>query len=298
MANEINKPRCGEKTGNTGIPSCDFNPGRAIGIILHKKGQEFFEEDIVDLIETLKKKAQGPISERVFPIFHFGTITDNSTEPTSENLGVGFDRYLNEGAYNVTYILVNGTLCYVKSIRNFNGDKYNGFLVLDNGLYGVKTKNGSLRGFTMSQFYVPKYTFATDSTSSRFNVNLVFPKPEEFMDSYFYIDTEDDIEYEIKGILEYNAIIKSATVDKIAIDIVNKCSQSSILDIYGEELADAELWKGATAVAFEDGLLSLTGTFVNGQKIIPPSVTALAEKNIGGSPEYGIEILPFTIKLS
>ncbi|WP_443901255.1 hypothetical protein [Odoribacter laneus] len=295
---EANKPRCGNKKGNSGIPSCDFNPGRITGSILIRKGQELSGEELEDVIDTLKKRAQGDVKKRVYPVFHFGTITDNSTEPTSENLGVGYDRFLNEGTYNFTFILANGKLCYAKQLRNFNGDAYDAFLVLDNGLFGVKTRDGNVRGFTMSQFYLSKFTVATDTTSARFNVNMVFPKPEEFNDDPFYIDTEQDISYEVKGILDYEIVQKTASAEKVTVDIVGKCDKASILEMYGNELADENLWNGATAVVLENGLLSFTGEYSNGAVISCVDVEKLAEKGIGGFPEYGVEISPLTVKIT
>ena len=50
--NEINKPQCGQNNGNTGVPECDFLPGRVIGIILTGKGKEYSGEETDDLIET------------------------------------------------------------------------------------------------------------------------------------------------------------------------------------------------------------------------------------------------------
>lgn len=298
--NEINKPQCGQANSNTGVPECDFLPGRVIGIILTGKGKEYSGEETSDLIETLKKAAQGSVKDRVYPIFRFGTITDNSEDPATESLGIGYTKTLNDGAYNWTFPLVNGTACYAANLRKFNGDKYNAFLVLDNGLAGVKTKSGGVRGFTMSQFYVTKPVWAGDTTITRYNVTISFPNPSEFVDSLAYVQTTDNIEYEIRGNRECEMIQKSATAESVTVDIVNKCSGQSILSVYGDELADESLWGqgvAVTAVALASGLLKFTGTFKNGDKIAPVGVAELATAGVGGSPEYGIEITPLTVKI-
>lgn len=296
--NEINKPKCGQQNGNSGVPECDFLPGRIIGAILTGKGREFSGEDLDDLIDTLKKAAQGTIKNRVYPIFRFGTLTDNSEDPATESLGIGFSKTLNDGAYSWTLPLVNGTVCYAKNLRKFNGDKYNAFLVLDNGIIGTKTKSGSVRGFTMSQFYVDKPQWATDTTITRYNVKMDFPNPSEFVDAMAYIQTDDNIEYEIRGNLDYEIVQKTASASAVTADIINKCSGDSILDIYGDELAETSLWTGVTAVTYDGGVLSFAGTFQNGSKIVPAGVAELAVAGIGGSPSFGVEISPLTVKLS
>ena len=68
--------------------------------------------------------------------------------------------------------------------------------------------------------------------------------------------------------------------------------------MYGNELADENLWNGATAVVLENGLLSFTGEYSNGAVISCVDVEKLAEKGIGGFPEYGVEISPLTVKIT
>ena len=295
--NKINKPRCGQSKGNSGIPECDFLPGRIIGVVLTGNGREYAEKEAEDLIETLSKEAQGPLKTRVYPIFRFGTLTDNSEDPATESLGIGFTKTLNDGSYIWSMPLVNGAMYYAKCLRNFNGEKYNAFLVLDNGIMGVKTKSGKVRGFTMSRFYVNKPKWATDTTTTRFYVDMSFPNPSEFVDSYAYLQTDESIDYEIKGNLDYEIIQKTASAEKITVDIVSMSDRHSILDIYGDELAETSLWTGPTAVAYENGLLSFTGTFKSGDLIIPADVPELIKAGIGGYPSFGVDISPLTVEI-
>lgn len=93
---------------------------------------------------------------------------------------------------------------------------------------------------------------------------------------------------------------KEATAESVSVDIINKCGGQSILSVYGNELAEANLWGegvAVTAVTYASGLLKFTGTFKNGDKIIPAGVEKLATAGVGGSPEYGIEITPLTVKI-
>ena len=152
----------------------------------------------------------------------------------------------------------------------------------------------------MSQFYVSKPVWAGDTTITRYNVTTSFPNPSEFVDSLAYIQTTEDMEYEIRGNRECEMVQKEATAESVSVDIINKCGGQSILSVYGDELAEANLWGGGvavTAVTYASGLLKFTGSFKNGDKIVPSGVAELAAAGVGGSPEYGIEITPLTVKI-
>lgn len=297
MANELNKPLCNQSASNTGVPDCDFVPGRIIGTILVNKTRTFSGVDLDDFLGTLKKAAQGTLKDRIYPVFRFGTMNDGSVEPTAAALGIGYEKYINDGSYKLTFPLVNGSACYVEHLRKFNGSRYACLLVHDNGITGTRTEDGGVRGFTLSQFYTHKPKMGDDANATVYNVEIAMPNPKEFVDNLAFLNTDKDIEYEVKGIRDYLMIQKNATAEAVTVDIIDACSKQSILDIYGSELADTTLWEGATAVVIAGGLLSFTGEFIKGKQLRCKDVEALTEKGIGGYPEYGIEITPLTIKI-
>jgi hypothetical protein len=297
---KLNTPPCGIVTGgNTGIPACDFTPGRIIGIILTPKGREYTKTETDDFVNKLSTFAQGDRKDRVYPVFTLGTITDNSEEPVYDTLGIGYQVMTSEGAYNYTFPLVEGGLCYAAAVRKLNGrGRYDAILVYDNGLAATRAASGNVKGFTVSEFSVLKPVAATDSTVARFNVNIQFPNPREFIDNVVYLATDDDIKNAVKGILDYEMIIASATATVVTLDIVAKCSRQSLLDTYGTEIASPTLWSQATAAVIDsDGKLKLTGTFTSGQALIPPTTAQLIAAGIGGAPENAIEIAPATITI-
>ncbi|MEG1738675.1 MAG: hypothetical protein RR137_08980 [Odoribacter sp.] len=291
---ELNKPMCNQAGANSGVPDCDFVPGRIIGAILLNKSKVFSGVELDDFVSTLKKSAQSPINDRVYPIFRFGTLNDGSVEPTAAALGIGYEKYINDGSYKLTFPLVNGSACYVEHLRKFNGGRYACLLVHDNGITGVRIGDG-VRGFTLSQFYAHKPKMGDDANSTTYNVEIAMPNPKEFVDQLAFLNTDNDIEYEIKGVRDYMMVQKSAAAATVTVDIIDTCSKQSIIGIYGNELADTTLWTGATAVVVANGLLSFTGTFSTGKQIICANTEALALKGIGGSPEYGVEIQPLSI---
>ena len=300
--NEMNKPLCGQSCANTGSPECDFVPGRQVGIILVRKSKVFTGVELEDFLGTLKKLAQAAKSERIYPVFRFGTLNDSSVEPTEASLGIGYGRYVNDGSYKLIYPLVNGSAYYVEQLRKFNGDKYAVLIVHDNGITGTRTDDGGVRGFTLSQFYVHKPKMGDDSNPTTYNVEISLPKPTEFVDRLAFLATDKDVEYEVKGIRDYRTIQKNATASALSIDIVDACTKESIIDVYGTELADKAIWTASggdiTAVTLSGTVLSFTGTFADGDMLICADTATLAEKGIGGSPEYGLEIGPLTIKVA
>lgn len=294
----LNKPMCVQSGANTGVPDCDFIPGRIVGAILVGKSRVFSGKELDDLIETLKKAAQGTLKSRVYPVFRFGTMNDGSAEPTASALGIGYERYINDGAYKLTFPLVNGSACYAEHLRKFNGNRYSVLLIHDNGITGTRTDDDGVRGFTLSQFYVHKPKLGDDANVTTYNVEISMPNPKEFVDRLAFLNTEKDVEYEVKGVRDFLAVQKTATAEKVTIDVIDSCSKQSILEIYGEELADVTLWTGATAVVNIGGTLSFTGEFANGGIISCADAAALALKGVGGSPEYGVEIAPLTVKIN
>lgn len=295
---ELNKPLCSQNGSNTGVPTCDFVPGRIIGAILVNKSRVFSGAELEDFLGTLKKAAQGSVKDRVYPIFRFGTLNDGSVEPTAATLGLGYDKYINDGSYKLTFPLVNGSTCYAEHIRKFNGNRYACLLVHDNGITGTRTDDGDVRGFTLSQFYAHKPKMGDDANPTTYNVEIAMPNPKEFVDHMAFLNTDKDIEYEIKGVRDYLMVQKSATAEKVTADIVDACSKQSLLEIYGNELADSTLWEGATAVVLEGNTLSFTGEYSNGSLVKCKGIEALAEKGIGGYPEYGVEIAPLSVKIA
>lgn len=295
--NELNKPLCNQGGSNTGVPECDFVPGRIIGAILVNKSRTFSGADLDDFLGSLKKAAQGTLKDRIYPVFRFGTMNDASVEPTAAALGIGYEKYINDGSYKLTFPLINGSACYAEHLRKFNGNRYACLLVHDNGITGTRTQEGGIRGFTLSQFYTHKPKMGDDANATIYNVEIAMPNPKEFVDSLAFLNTDKDIEYEVKGIRDYLTTQKTATAQSLTVDIIDACSKQSILEIYGTELADTSIWEGATAVVLAEGGLTFTGEFTNGKQIRCKDAEALAAKGIGGHPEYGIEITPLTIKI-
>ena len=296
MKNELNRPLCNQDASNTGVPECDFVPGRIIGAILVPKSRVFSGVELDDLLATLKKNAQGDLKERVYPVFRFGTMNDGSAEPTAAALGIGYEKYINDGTYKLTFPLVNGSACYVEHLRKFNGNRYACLLVHDNGITGTRTEDG-VRGFTLSQFYAHKPKMGDDANVTTYNIEIAMPNPKEFVDTLAFLNTDKDIEYEVKGNRDYVIVQKTASAEVVTADIIDACSKQSLLAVYGEELADTTLWEGATAVVLAGSLLSFTGEFANGKQLRCKDVGSLAEKGIGGNPEYGVEIMPLTVSI-
>lgn len=294
---ELNKPLYSQGGSNTGVPDYDFVPGRIVGAILVNKSRVFSGVELEDFLGTLKTAAQAAVKERVYPVFRFGTLNDGSVEPTAAALGIGYERYINDGSYKLTFPLVNGSACYVEHLRKFNGSKYACLLVHDNGVTGTRTEDGGVRGFTLSQFYAHKPKMGDDANATIYNVEIAMPNPKEFVDRLAFLNTDKDVEYEVKGVRDYVMVQKSATAESVTADVVDASSKQSILGIYGAELAEKELWEGIATVAIAGGLLSFAGEFANGKLICSKGVEALAEKGVGGNPECGVEIAPLSIVL-
>lgn len=236
MATLLNDPGCSTYGGNTGTPGCAFFPDQIVGAILIPESLELSNSDLDTFVATMQTKSISGSATRVYPIFRFDAITDNSEDVSIKTLGYGGKQVSKEGKYDVTFEMVQGGLCHNTQLRKFNGDKSKKVLLVDakNIVYGVKTASNGLKGFTLDFFYAYPHKFNSGEEAAKFMVRFAFAKVKEFNDDIGYFDCGADLEDSLPGIVdvELYEIASSATTKKHIIGVRTICDKVSLYDAY------------------------------------------------------------------
>jgi len=307
MANlYLNTPTCSEAGfGNTGVPSCFFDPKNVVGAIIVPKTLGFTAAQILTFKTTLQTATTVVgINSRIFPVFRFVGVTDNSEDVTLQTSGYGEKQIAKEGDYDWTFQYFKGGACYNANLRRFNtGEWAMLFVDSDNMIFGTKHSDGKFYGVTTSFSYAPKWKLNDGSNVTAYGLRVSLPKPEELNDrgKLAYVACDFDVETEIKGLIDLELSEVETAFGIATVKIKTLCGKTDMADDYSTEFADATLWTvtkdsdGSTVVisgvTYDSGNkawdVAFTGT--GSHTIGLASPTTLSAAGIGGSPENSYE---------
>lgn len=296
---QLNVPICVLVTGsNTGVPGCTFAPDKMVGAILMDKGTVILDADIATIITKLQELTLVAGKNRVYPIFRFEEITDNSEDETISTLGYGTKQVTKDGTYDWSFRMTNG-LCYHNHLRGFNmADKKVLFIDSNNYIYGTRV-TGGITGMSMDFFYAKPFKINDGSNSTIFLVRFAMGKPSEFNEHVAFVKSDVDVENYVKGIIDLELYQIAVVAGKVTVGIRTACDKADIYDTYDDEIADALVWQCTKAgvavvitgvvknVASKGWDVSFVGT---GEHVLSLVGAAdLAIKLIGGAPDNGYE---------
>lgn len=296
----INTPVCSTvNAGNTGVPGCYFNPKNIVGAIMVDKNATFTAAEVAVFKTTLQTAVLAAGTERVYPIFRFVEVADNSEEETIASSGYGEKEPVKDGDYDLKFRFIKGGLCLLKNLRKFNNTDMKVLLVdSDNNVFGTLNSAGELCGMTCV-IYAPKMKFNDGSNASQYFIRIILNKPEEFNDAPGFVHCDFNVENEIKGNLDVELVQHEVDFGVATVKLRTACGKTDLYDTYDDEFAAVGMWtctkagaavtitgvaKDATNKAWD---ISFTGTGVHTLNLAAPSVLAAA--GIGGSPENGYE---------
>jgi len=301
MAYEINNPGCAVTEGaNTGTPGCAFMPDKIVGAILIPKNKIILTADIPDIIAELQAMTLAAVADRAYPIFRFEEITDNSEDLTVSTFGYGGKGIGKEGRYDWTFRIVSGGLCHQNNLRKFNGTTMKVLLIdSENVIYGTSVPTG-MAGLSLDFFYAQPWKAADGSNTTMFNVRFALAKPKELNENVAYVKVDEDVEENVKGLLDLELYQLAVVAGKATIGIRTACDKTDIYGTFETPLAAGGLWTclgptGAavsiTSVAANDTLggwdVNFTGTGVHTIGLTTPALLAAA--HIGEAPDNGFE---------
>lgn len=297
----INKPICSTvNNGNTGVPGCYFNPKNIVGLIMVDKNAAFTPAQVADFKTTLQTAVLASGTSRIYPIFRFVEVSDNSEEETVATAGYGDKEFVKEGDYDLKFRFIKGGVCLLHNLRKFNHSDMKVLLVdSDNNIFGTQNSDGNLLGLSCTVF-APKFKFNDGSNATAYYFRLVLGKPEELNDAPGFVACDFNVENEIKGNLDVQLVEVETDLGVATIKLQTACGKTDLYDTYDDEFAAAGMWSvvdstGAAVVisgVVKDAVnkawdISFTGTGVHTINLAAPSVLAAA--GIGGAPENGYE---------
>ena len=302
----LNSPICTDRNGNTGIPTCIIDPKEIVGAILLPSDQVFSAANVLTAsafiteLQTLSMDEHP--EDRIYPIFRFEEITDNSEDIVKTTLGYGSTEVTRDGKYNWTFRFTKGGMMYNKSLRKFNhaDDRTVLFVDKNNRVYGVDAGSGTMRGFTLEYVHTKPWKIADGSNSTMYTIEFSMAKASELNDDIVFIDAATDIEVDVPGILDIELIEVSTTSTTWVVKVQTLYGKVNLYNQYSTELADPDAWyvtkdgvevvADTVAVDAVNSAFTLTFTTPTGDHVLQLEDPAtLAGLGIGGSPDNAYE---------
>lgn len=303
MTKILNDPGCSVYGGNTGTPGCAFFPDQIVGAILIDKDKEFTNANLDTFVATLQALTIAGSATRIYPIFRFDAITDNSEDISVKTLGYGGKQVSKEGKYDLTFEMSQGGFCHHQQLRKFNNDKSKKVLLIDsnNIVFGVRTASEGLKGFMLDFMEAYPFKFNSGEEQAKFMLRFAFAKPSEMNEDLGYFDAGEDVEDAIKGLLDiemYDLGAGSATKKHI-VGIRTVCDKVSLYDAYSTAFIHTLFT--ATLVGVADNPTAIAPVAASkGWELTFPTVgvhivtlttpSALATAHIGEPPDNGYEV--------
>ena len=311
----LNIPLCpGNSGANTGIPTCFFDPGKIKGVIVMAKTKYFTAANMADeatLLAAMRAATLATGSARIYPIFRFQAVTDNSEDAVKVTTGYGETDIAREGNYNWVFEMANGGMCYQKQLRkfNFSGGSWSVLLVDDeNRLIGRTDANGNLYGFTTGILHAHTVKINDGSNNSKYNLEIGLPNPKQLNDQFGIIPfVTTDVESDVLGLLDVKLVKLAVASGKVTVGAYLNIGSTDLFPDLSTLLANSALWTctkagatvtitGVVASSTYDGWeISFTGTGVHVINLASPATLAAA--HVGESPNNGYEGIALSVTM-
>lgn len=301
----ISNPNCVNKAGNTGIPECVIDPKEIVGAILIPASLVLTTTDIetTGLVSVLQTKSLlEALSERVYPIWNFEEIADNSEDIVKVTRGYGNTIVARDGKYNWAFTFSDGGIMFNKSLRKFNFAQDRKVLWVDklNRIWGVDDGSEGMRGFALDYLHTKPLKINDGATPTTYMIEFGMSKASELNDDVVFVDTQEQLNETLKGILDVTLVEIATTATEWTILLKTLYGHVNLYGEFAADLAVAGAWlitKAGTpvvpaavatdAVNFATKVTLTAPTGIHVAAMEDP--TALAALGIGGTPEQGYE---------
>lgn len=309
MAYQLNVPKFLVNNGaNTANPDFVFAPDKIVGCILVPQSLVIEEADIDDILTTLQDLTLATGKERVYPVFRFEEINDNSAEETVQELGYGSKSVTKDGKYDWSFRQVVGGMILQNALRHFNTVAKRVLLVDSNNvIYGTKSLSGGLMGCTLDFLHAKPWKANDGSNAAIFHLRLALAKPAELNEDVAFVQLDVDVENNLKGVIDLQVTKQATAAGKATVGLRLASDKSSVYDSFDDQLSVAGAWiikkagsvvtpstvaKNATTGGWD---LTFVGTGEHTISLVTPA--ALALLNVGGAPECGYESDTLTVTM-
>jgi hypothetical protein len=310
MTKILNDPGCATTfAANTGTPGCPFHPDQIVGAMLVPNDKVFSNAELDTFVATCQTLMIGAAATRVYPIFRFDSIKDNTEDPTFKKLGYGGERLNKEGRYIFEFEMSMGGHCHNNKLRAFNNDRSKKVIFFDknNIVLGAASGADGMKGMSTDHFYAYPFKVNQGEEAASYRVKFALDRPNEFNEDLVYFDAETSLEDAFTGCLDiemYNIGSGSATKKQV-IGIRTICDKVSLYDAFSASLLAnfdhiftatlvgvADNPTGAVLVPALKGVeLTFPSVGVHVITMASPSVLAATPIFIGGAPDTGYDCL-------
>jgi hypothetical protein len=247
LADILNVANCGGSTStlNTGTPLCDVIRDIPYGLILLDGGVTFDSSDmatIASFVAALKTASRAARGARIFPIWALTNFEDKSKEPTKGALG------------NLT----NSEIQLVDAIPSFafqhrKGEIFHqllakaeagGFtlLIIDKKyvVYGTKTSDNKLAGFSLAEFKAQLPKFQTPQATSNYPFEVTLDSITEYKENLAFVQADSTV-VGVSGIRDVVLTLESLASNVAKIKVMG-LGGKNVGELYSTELAAATAW--------------------------------------------------------
>lgn len=190
------------------------------------------------------------------------TFEENGSDDTTETLADDTQLITNEGKYMFLATFTNGLFfnAALNSIKGFRN--WNVLLVDGTGIYGTKTTDGSLTGFSTGMIQPAKLQIGTNAAAQKEGLKFQFLEREELDKDYAFI--ADSSLRKQKGVTQINLSFVNAPSDSdTTLTVKATLAQDGSFAFTGSTFADFLLTKdGVTANPTAGDDSATDGTYV------------------------------------
>lgn len=242
----IQKIKCSNNFGNTGVGDCYLVPDHIVGEIIVPSSFALEDDDEKTILEQLQEAAEEDNPrKRIYPIHNFEEVEDNSEDETVNTFGYGGRSITKDGFYDWRFRFVKGGLCLSNQLRRYNKQSVSVILIDANGVLFGQLVDGKLKGIPLELFYIPKWKISDgDSDGTGFYVQNVM-NPIYLNERIGFVDTQSlgFIPSEIKGLQTITFKNAGSDTSKIVVEPLAGCGSENLTEIFDDELEDSDLWE-------------------------------------------------------
>jgi hypothetical protein len=247
MADILNLPNCGGSTStfNSGAPLCDVIRKQPKALFLFDSGvviNAAARQSIAATVAFLKTSTRSARGARCFPIKDITNYEDVSKEPTRGTVG----------NLSIIDIVITDAIPAFK-FQHRKGDLYHQqlaaaqnanltLMILDSGyvLYGTKTSNGDMTGYSLSEFYAELAKFATASEPSKYPFSVTLSSLTEYKENFAIIQLDATV-LNVSGNVDVQLTAVSQAANVVNISVIGRGGKN-LGDLYPTELAAVAAW--------------------------------------------------------
>ena len=264
---------CASSKQNSGSPSCDFDPGPDIGVIIAPVGATI-ATDAAGILEATWITGRNLVeASRWYPLIFPGyieTVTPTIDEPVFRDGNISGNRTkTRDGNVRSAFMLDNPAPCMTKALHSYDGQKWEAWVVTKNGYIRGTSSDGTLFDpFSIDFFAGNGASPTTGDEPSTVSYYIDFTDPSQWNSYPAFVKPTAFDPTQMEGIKDVYLTLISASSSAIVVDVKGDCDSVGFSDLVTADFtltldssgATVSI-SGATESTSIAGRYSLAGTF-------------------------------------